>query len=193
MDCLEFNIHQLILTDLAANVGDCKETTPLEELQTSIDLITSQAETRALEEEDADQLRVFMSNSRVQCNIGFAELAVNMPDSLVEDTVPVLVHILRDVPYIDFDRCLAWDDWALPDKLVTATVSALLRISTSHPEHRQAATSAIGDFVGQIIGMLQNGDSSSPSSPQHSMASIGPSSLSRSPGHSMNGQPFPFT
>ena len=47
--------------------------------------------------------------SRVHCNIGFAELAVNMPDTLVDETVPVLIEILRDVPYIDFDRCLAWD------------------------------------------------------------------------------------
>ena len=45
----------------------------------------------------------------MQCNIGFAELAVNMPDSLVEDTMPVLIDVLRDVPHIDFDRCMAWD------------------------------------------------------------------------------------
>lgn len=49
------------------------------------------------------------SNSRVHCNIGFAELAVNLPNSHVDDTVPVLIEILRDILYIDFDHCLAWD------------------------------------------------------------------------------------
>ena len=32
-----------------------------------------------------------------------------MPNPLLDETVPVLIDILRDVPYIDFDRCLAWD------------------------------------------------------------------------------------
>ena len=45
----------------------------------------------------------------IQCNIGFAELAVNMPEAHVEQTIPVLVDILRDVPYIDFDQCLFWE------------------------------------------------------------------------------------
>lgn len=115
------------------------------------------------------------SNSRVHCNIGFAELAINMPDSHVEDTVPVLIDILRDVPYIDFDRCLAWDgkwlvcylmrliihcalDWALPDQLVSSTVTALLRIASLHSEYRQVATAAISQFVGQIVAMLKKGD-----------------------------------
>ena len=57
---LELNIHQLILSDLAENIGDCKDNTPIEELNASIDLITAQVETRAVEGEDADQVRVFM-------------------------------------------------------------------------------------------------------------------------------------
>lgn len=40
-----------------------------------------------------------------------------MPNSHVEDTVPVLIDILRDVPYIDFDRCMAWDGTRLPSLL----------------------------------------------------------------------------
>lgn len=52
---------------------------------------------------------IHQSNSRVHCNIGFAELAVNLPNSHVDDTVPVLIEILRDILYIDFDHCLAWD------------------------------------------------------------------------------------
>lgn len=99
-----------------------------------------------------------------------------MPNTLVDDTVPVLIEILRDIPYIDFDRCLAWDgmfpalrpgerdswhikvDWSLPDQLVAATVSALLRIASVHAGHREAAMSAIRNFVSQIVAMLCKGE-----------------------------------
>ena len=89
----------------------------------------------------------------------------------------MLIDILRDVPYIDFDHCLAWEgtrdqqfcvqrtrhaqcsvDWSQPDQLAFATVSALLHVSSSHPEHRKAATDAIIHFVGQIVEMLKQGD-----------------------------------
>lgn len=40
---------------------------------------------------------------------------MNLPNSHVDETVPVLIDILRDIPYIDFDRCLAWDGmWSQP-------------------------------------------------------------------------------
>ena len=45
----------------------------------------------------------------MQCNIGFAELAVNLPDVHVEITVPVLVEMLTDIPHIDFDKTLSWE------------------------------------------------------------------------------------
>lgn len=49
-------------------------------------------------------------------------------------------------------------DWSHPDQLVFATVSALLRIASLHPEHRKSSTAAISDFTGQIVEMLRNGD-----------------------------------
>ena len=125
---LEFNIHQLILTDLAANIGESKEDAHTQEYLTAIDHVTSKVETRAVSDEkedkgingdvingdngDAAMQRVFMvrtaqlswlfvllssvkSNSRIHCNIGFAELAVNLPNAHVDATVPVLVDILQ--------------------------------------------------------------------------------------------------
>lgn len=51
--------------------------------------------------------------SRVHCNIAFGEVVVNFPEAHIVETldsiVPVLIDILRDVPYIDFDRCLSWE------------------------------------------------------------------------------------
>ncbi|THH29581.1 hypothetical protein EUX98_g4604 [Antrodiella citrinella] len=172
MDCLEFNIHQLILSDIATNIGESKEDASTPEVLTTIDNVTSKVATRAeYAEQDegteghtqndvkhATEQRVFMSNSRVHCNIGFAELAVNLPDAHVDATVPVLIDILRDIPYIDFDRCFTWDEWALPDQLVFATVSALLRIASTHSGYRAAATRAIVAFAGQIVAMLKTGD-----------------------------------
>ena len=49
------------------------------------------------------------SASRARCNIGFSELSVNMSPSLLHSTVPVLLDVLRDIPYIDFDMNLTWD------------------------------------------------------------------------------------
>ena len=45
----------------------------------------------------------------MQCNIGFAELAINLSDEHSADTIPVLIDILKDVPHIDFDSSLAWE------------------------------------------------------------------------------------
>ncbi|KAJ3555853.1 hypothetical protein NM688_g2347 [Phlebia brevispora] len=149
----------LILSDLAVNIGDTKDDPSHPELQTSIELVTSQVETRVEPEEEVEQPeRVFMPNSRVHCNIGFAEVAINLPNTHIDETVPVLIDILHDIPYIDFDHCLAWDDWALPDQLAFATVSALLHVASSHPEHRKAATDAIKEFVAKIVVMLKKED-----------------------------------
>lgn len=46
-------------------------------------------------------------------------------------------------------------EWALPDQLVFATVSALLRIAGKHPEHRESAICAIIHFVCRIVSMLK--------------------------------------
>ncbi|KAI0818966.1 atypical/PIKK/PI4K protein kinase [Irpex lacteus] len=162
MDCLELDIQQLILSDLAENIGSSKDNADSQHLDISIDLITSQVETRAVSEQEQDEQneRVFMSYSRVQCNIGFAELAVNLPNAHVAETVPVLIDILRDIPHIDFDKCLAWDEWSPPDQLAFATVSALLRIASAHPTYRESCIDAIADFVSRIVTLLQSGNSS---------------------------------
>ncbi|KAK7693961.1 hypothetical protein QCA50_003536 [Cerrena zonata] len=171
MDCLEINVRQLILSDLAENIQEFRHEEHAPEYLSAIDLVTSKVGTRALfgndeapedtdvNGTDSDQQRVFMPNSRVQCNIDFAELAVSLPDAHIESTVPVLIEILKDVPYIDFDHCLTWDDWALPDQLVFKTVSALLRISSAHTEHRATATQALIQFTERIMSMLSSGDS----------------------------------
>jgi len=130
---LEFNIHQLILSDLAASVGASKDDPADPTIHSSIDLITSNVTTRAIPKDSINgssldtslEQRVFMvcvpcivwrdthrpsqSASRARCNIGFAELSVNISATLLQDTVPVLLDILRDVPYIDFDMNLTWD------------------------------------------------------------------------------------
>jgi hypothetical protein len=58
---------------------------------------------------DCSFLKAGQPASRVRCHIGFGELAMNLPDSHVASTVPVLVDILRDVPLIDFDESLSWE------------------------------------------------------------------------------------
>jgi phosphatidylinositol 4-kinase len=86
-------------------------------------------------------------------------------DSTVDSLVPALLDILRDVPFIDFERSLSWEgisiglpstflhvkpvitEWALPDQLVYSTVSALLRLSNSHPQYRDSASASVNSFI----------------------------------------------
>lgn len=66
---LEFNIRQLILSDLASNIGESKHEPESPDVLSAIDLVTSKVETRVLHEEapdesedgrDEEELRVFM-------------------------------------------------------------------------------------------------------------------------------------
>ncbi|KAJ7632956.1 hypothetical protein FB45DRAFT_913996 [Roridomyces roridus] len=154
MDCLELNIHQLILTDIASNVSDTAD-----DLAFAQDIITSKVQTRA-DEAAEDNERVFMSASRVHCNIAFGELVVNFPEAHIANAIdtlmPALIDVLKDVPCIDFDKCLAWEEWALPDQLVYSTVSALLRISSSHTKYSESATTAILSFIASVVEKIDS-------------------------------------
>ncbi|KAG6889834.1 hypothetical protein C0995_014311 [Termitomyces sp. Mi166 len=168
MDCLELNIHQRILSDLASSPGGTED-----DILHAQTLIAAKVHTRAgdaqeedFEDETEEKLadsRVFMSTSRVHCNIAFGELIINFPESHIKDSInilmPVLVDILNDVPFIDFDKCLSWQDWSLPDQLVYSTVSALLRLSSSHPQYTEKAASAICFFLSQAVEQIKTSDS----------------------------------
>ncbi|KAI0256980.1 atypical/PIKK/PI4K protein kinase [Lactifluus subvellereus] len=163
MDGLEFNIHQLILSDLAASVGASKDDPTDPTIDSSIDLITSNVYTRDVSNGSVNgsdvsaslEQRGSMSASRARCNIGFAELSVNLSTTLLSSTVPVLLDILRDIPYIDFDRNLTWDDWSLPDQLAYSTISSLLKLATAHSEYREGIMSAIVTFASVLVNKLQ--------------------------------------
>lgn len=91
----------------------------------------------------------------MHCNIAFGELVVNFAtpegEESLEKVISALVDILRDVPYIDFDPSLSWEDWALPDQLVYSTISALLRLSNDKPSYVDRAVTAIFKFVSQTV------------------------------------------
>ncbi|KAJ8087995.1 phosphatidylinositol-4- kinase [Marasmius tenuissimus] len=173
MDYLELNIHQRILNDIASNVGETSE-----DIQFANSAITANVQTRDLlkeeieadkesrgldDEQDDDLQKVFMPASRAHCNIAFGELVTNFPESHINETIdtlmPVLIDILRDVPNIDFDKSLSWEDWALPDQLVYSTVSALLRITRTHKEHSDSAVGAIVAFIYDVVEKTKAGDS----------------------------------
>ncbi|KAH9071165.1 hypothetical protein EDB83DRAFT_2366879 [Lactarius deliciosus] len=165
MDGLDFNIHRLILSDLAASVGASNDDPADPTIESSIEAITSDVTTRAIFENAGDdesiieanlEQRVFMSASRARCNIGFSELSVNMSPSLLHSTVPVLLDVLRDIPYIDFDMNLTWDDWALPDQLAYSTVSALLKLAAVHPEYKDVIMRSISTFTSVLVKNIQD-------------------------------------
>ena len=51
---LEFNIRQLILTDLARNIGECKDHASEHDLTPAIDLVTSHVQTRDQTTQDVE-------------------------------------------------------------------------------------------------------------------------------------------
>ena len=126
---LELNLHQLVLSDLARSVGESKSSGH-PSVEDAVELVSSKVETINVSFQEADNpQRVFMvsslirpkrrspaskSASRVHSNIGFGELAVNIPDAHIESAVFVLIDILRDVPFIDFDKSLSWTGKKVP-------------------------------------------------------------------------------
>lgn len=124
------------------------------------------------------ETRVYMTATRVNCNIAFGELAHNLPASHAAKSVTVLVDMLKDIPYIDFEPSLAWDgersficrahsdimiltcfcgvEWSLPDQLVFSTVSALLKITSAHLESRSVVMEAIVNFSLSIVKQLES-------------------------------------
>jgi hypothetical protein len=82
---LELNIHELILSDLADNIGLSKDNVLDDTLESSVDLITSQVETRAVSG-DEDGERVFM----VRCiYLVYVVLAHTLP-SLTRESNAIL-------------------------------------------------------------------------------------------------------
>lgn len=99
---------------------------------------------------------------------------MNLPASQIDNAIPVLLDILRDIPTMDFDPTLLWHstyihnvpgkvrimstrlEWALPDQLVSATVSSLLRLASSFPQYRPPVTSSILEFSSTIIEQLKS-------------------------------------
>ena len=64
----------------------------------------------------------------------------------------------------ELDVVIYLTEWALPDQLVFATVSALLRIASIREDQRAVATNAIAKFAEQIVYMLKTGEGASSSS-----------------------------
>ncbi|CAA7271519.1 unnamed protein product [Cyclocybe aegerita] len=169
MDFLELNIHQRILSNIACNEdGSYAQQILSQKVEAHADYHEAaredEQETEEVETEPGESTeRVFMSASRVHCNIAFGELVVNFPipqiSSSIETVIPVLVGILREIPTIDFDKSLSWEDWALPDQLVFSTISALLRIANEHPDHSGQATAAIFTFISRIIQNIHSSTS----------------------------------
>lgn len=161
MDFLELNIHQRILTDLAANVAQADQDAEAADIALVAETIASKVQTVNTEpdSEDAALERVYMTSSRVRCHIGFAELAASLRGAQVVTTVPILVQILQDVFRIEFDQSFSWDEWALPDQLVYSVVTSLLRIASGDPQFRTTVFEAIINFCQSVVEHLEKGSS----------------------------------
>lgn len=148
MDCLELNIRQHILSDLAALTHD------------PIGLSFVSQDTPA---DTCSRDRVVMSEVRALNTIAFGELIMHYPDERIrdqEDTLTnALLAILRDAPHIDYDRSLSWQEWAFPDQLLYSIICALLRISFVNEESAYLIIDAIARFIAQVVEQLKTASS----------------------------------
>ncbi|KAG6336316.1 hypothetical protein ID866_2765 [Astraeus odoratus] len=168
MDCLELNVHQHILSDLAAFKHDTKGA-----LTSTQDLLQSKAApTSASATQDTSgnssvagdvSPRVYMSEARAHYHIAFGELVLNFPEEHLRDhkdsLIDALLAVLRDAADADFDPCLSWDEWALPDQLVYSTVSALFRICFVNEDCGYLVVDAIVHFVEEVVEKLKGSSS----------------------------------
>ncbi|KAF8637362.1 hypothetical protein AX17_002861 [Amanita inopinata Kibby_2008] len=173
MDCLELNIHQCILSDLASIAGESNEDASfahsllLSKVQRGADLNNDHPQdTEGSGDEShclVDEPRMFMSSSSVHCNTAFGDMVVNTSSDYLESHIdlllPILVDILTDVPRVDFDNHLSWTDWALPDQLVFSTVSALLHLTNAQPEKSNRAVAAILSFIAETVENIKTSTS----------------------------------
>ncbi|KAI9571413.1 hypothetical protein HD554DRAFT_2187155 [Boletus coccyginus] len=157
MDCLELNVRQLILSDLAAHEPDTDDFLRIQHLIQSKAQLRLQDNDKSNGGTNASQ-GMYMTEARAHCNIAFGEMVVNLPESHVRDEVDtlitVLVGVLDDAPHIDYDQPLSWDEWALPDQLVYWTVSAILRVCSTHPDRVGHAVNTILRFITQVAQKL---------------------------------------
>lgn len=129
-------MHQLILSELAKNVAQSVHADD-PAAQSGVELLAAKVETRDVplpqanghsgeQPDPKEQPRVFMvrqawvryrvsltrccpqSASMVHANIAFGELAPSLAVKDVENAVLMLIAILGDVSFIDFDPCLSW-------------------------------------------------------------------------------------
>ncbi|KAG8834446.1 phosphatidylinositol-4- kinase [Serendipita sp. 399] len=158
MDSLEFDLHSLILKDLAVNISEADDPAVIE---SGINLLGSRVEVRTPQDtikesgETREQERVTLAAFRVQCHIAFGQLAQNLPKDHLASAVPVLLDILRDIPFIDFDPSLNWTDWALPDQLVYSTVTALLRLAEKDAQSKESIVLAIIKLATEIVSQMK--------------------------------------
>ncbi|KIK92048.1 hypothetical protein PAXRUDRAFT_830328 [Paxillus rubicundulus Ve08.2h10] len=166
MDCLELDIRQRILSDLAALNASTPDDllTTQQFIQSKAQLSTPDKDLSSGEKRNPDATpRIFMSEARAQCSIAFGELVVNFTEehmhNQVDTLTAALAESLRDAPQVDYDQCLSWDEWALPDQLVYSTVSALLRICSTHGDRVDQAINAILSFIVQLVEGLKTASS----------------------------------
>ncbi|KAG6376278.1 hypothetical protein JVT61DRAFT_2256 [Boletus reticuloceps] len=154
MDCLELNVRQRILSDLATHEPDTDDG-----FLSIRHFIQSKAQSHLQDEHKLDaNNRIPMTVARAHYSIAFGEMVVNLPEEHlrgeVDALIAVLCGVLDDAPHIDYDQSLSWDEWALPDQLVYSTASAILRVCSTHPDRADHAVDAILRFITRVVQKL---------------------------------------
>ncbi|KAF8743615.1 hypothetical protein AX14_001677 [Amanita brunnescens Koide BX004] len=162
MDCLELNIHQRILSEVASVAARSND-----EASYAQDLILPKVrrgqDPETSTQESSGEPRIFMTSSAVHCNIAFGEMVLNAPVAYLElhigELLPILVDMLTDIPHTDFERRLSWTEWAASDQLVFSIISAALRITSSQPQYGDRTVGAIVTFINDMVKNIKTSTS----------------------------------
>ncbi|CAG8611324.1 9214_t:CDS:10 [Cetraspora pellucida] len=158
MDSLEFDLHELILDQLASILSVDVDTTNEDVLR----LANRCPELPIDKDPDIgkpQQSICFITKSYLQNISALASFAAGTYNEVhVDKVLPILLNYLKFFPNFSFEDDLRWKDFSPPDQLSDKIISELLNIATRTTAYRERIFKDICSFLGRLGFLLKCGD-----------------------------------
>ncbi|CAG8472314.1 2360_t:CDS:10 [Dentiscutata erythropus] len=158
MDSLDFDLHELILDQLASILSSDVDTTNEDVLRLANrcpELPTDKDPGIGKPQQSID----FITKSYRQNISALASFAAGTGNEAhVNKILPILLNYLKFFPNFSFEDDLQWKDFSPPDQLSDKIVSELLNIATKTTAYREKIFKDICSFLGRLAHLLKCGD-----------------------------------
>ncbi|GES90544.1 phosphatidylinositol 4-kinase [Rhizophagus clarus] len=156
MDSLEFDLHGLLLDQLAYTLSIDSDTTNEEVLR----LIKRCPELLDDDIEGEKEKHVILMTKTLTQNISaLASFAANTKcETYVNEILPILLNYLRYLPIFSFEPDLTWKEFSLPDQLSEKLISGLLKIATRFSQKRDKIFKDVCESLGKMANQLRCGN-----------------------------------